>query len=119
MLLIREGNFELCLASLYGMLPWFFALDWYNYAICAIIYWFDMELLKHRYPNEYKTVAAWNFSFLKTNKQFSLMALGQLQEQNNKNIKTFSGETSLIDWQDDSTLVRCELCGPELCQIIE
>ena len=27
MLLIREGNFELCLASLDGMLPWFFALD--------------------------------------------------------------------------------------------
>ena len=98
MLLIREGNFELCLASLYGMLPWFFALDWYNYAICAIVYWFDMELLKHRYPNEYKTFAAWNFSFLKTNKQFSRMALGQLQEQNNKNINTFMVQPpSLID----------------------
>ena len=34
---IHEGNFELYLASLYRMLPWFFALDQYNYAHCAII----------------------------------------------------------------------------------
>ena len=35
---IREGNFELYLASLYHMLPWFFALDRYNYACSAAIY---------------------------------------------------------------------------------
>ena len=78
-----------------------------------------MELLKHRYPNEYKEFAARNFSFLKTNKQFSRMALDQIHEQNNKYRKSVSGATSLIDRQDDSALVRCELCGPELCQIIE
>ena len=66
MLSIREGNFELYLASLYGILPWLFALDRYNYASCATIYWLDMELLKHRYPNGYKEFAARNFSFLKT-----------------------------------------------------
>ena len=119
MLSIREGNFELYLASLYGILPWFLALDWYNYASCATIYWSDMELLKHRYPNEYKEFAARNFSFLKTNKQFSRMALDQIHEQNNKYRESVSGATSLIDRQDDSALVRCELCGPELCQIIE
>ena len=119
MLSIREGNFELYLASLYGILPWFFALDWYNYASCATIYWFDMELLKHRYPNEYKEFAVRNFSFLKTNKQFSRMALDQIHKQNNKYRKSVSGATSLIDRQDDSALVRCELCGPELCQIIK
>ena len=59
---IREGNFELYLASLYLMLPWFFALDRYNYARCATIYWFDMELLKHRCPNEYKEFAAGSYS---------------------------------------------------------
>ena len=72
---IREGKFELYLASLYRMLPWFFALDRYNYARCAIVYWFDMELLNHRCPNEYKEFAAGNFSFLKINKEFSHIAL--------------------------------------------
>ena len=42
---IHEGNFELYLGSLYRILTWFFALDRYNYARCATIYWFDMELL--------------------------------------------------------------------------
>ena len=116
---IREGNFELYLASLYRMLPWFFALDRYNYARCAIVYWFDMELLNHRCPNEYKEFAAGNFSFLKTNKEFSHLTLDQLHEQNNKYIKNVSGATSLINRQDDSALIRWELYGPERCRIIE
>ena len=99
------------------MLPWFFALDQYNFARCATIYWFDMELLKR--PNEHKEFAARNFWFLKTNKQFSCMALDQLHEQNNKYIKGVSGGTSLINWQDDSALVRWELWRPELRRIIE
>ena len=70
------------------MLPWFFALDRYSYARCATIYWFDMELLKHRCPNEYKEFAAGNVSFLKTNKQFSRMALDQPHTQNNRYIKS-------------------------------
>ena len=37
MLSIREGNFELYLALLYSMLPWFFALDQCYYARCVII----------------------------------------------------------------------------------
>ena len=60
---IHEGNFELYLASLYRMLPWFFALDQYNYAHCAIIYWFDIELLKNFCPKVYKEFAARNFVF--------------------------------------------------------
>ena len=78
-----------------------------------------MELLKHRCPNESKEFAVQNFSFLKTNKKFSRMALGQLHEQNNKYIKSVSGATFFINRQDDSALVRWELCGPELCRIIE
>ena len=76
-----------------------------------------MELLKR--PNEHKEFAARNFWFLKTNKQFSCMALDQLHEQNNKYIKGVSGATSLINWQDDSALVRWELWRPELRRIIE
>ena len=103
---IHEGNFELYLASLYPMLPCFFVLDQYNYAHCAIIYCFDMELLKNFCPRVYKESAAGNFSFLQTNKEFSRMALDQLHEQNNY-------------WQDDLALIRWEFCRPELCQITE
>ena len=42
-----------------------------------------------------------------------------MHEQNNKYIKSVSGATSLINRQDDSALVRWELCGPELCRIIK
>ena len=88
------------------MLPWFFALDRYNYARCATICWFDMELLKHRCPNEYKEFAAGNFLLLKTNKQFSRMALDQPNKQNNRYIKSVNGATSLINRQNDSALFR-------------
>ena len=121
---IREGNFELYLASLYHMLPWFFALDRYNYACSAAIYQFDMELFKHRCPNEYKEFAAGNFLFLKTNKEFSRVPLDKLHEQNDNYIKSVSGATSsFIDrmtrhWLDgnfaDQTLVRWELCRPDI-----
>ena len=47
------------------------------------------------------------------------MALDQLHEQKNKYIKSVSGATSLINRQDDSALVRWELCEPELYRIIE
>ena len=101
------------------MMPWFFALDQYSYARCATIYWFDMELLKYRCPNEYKEFAAGNVSFLKTNKQFSRMALDQPHTQNNRYIKSVNGATSSINRQDDPALVKWEMCGPELCRIIE
>ena len=78
-----------------------------------------MELLKHRYPNEYKKFAAGNFSLLKTNKELSRMALDQLHEQNKKCIKSVSGANPIIYWRDDSALIRWELCGPELCRIVE
>ena len=99
---IREGNFELYLALLYRILSWFFALDRYNYGRCATIYWFEMEFLKHRRPNEYKEFATGNFSFLKTNKPFSRMGVDQLHEENNKYIKNVSGATSLLNRQYDS-----------------
>ena len=101
------------------MLPWFFALDRYNYARSATIYWFDMELLRHRCPNKYKEFAAGNFLLLKTNKQFSHMTLDQLHKQNKKSIKSVNGATSLINRQDNSAMVRWKLCRAEPCWITE
>ena len=62
---------------------------------------------------------AGNFSFQKTKSLFSRMALDQVHEQNNKYIKSVSGATSLVNRQEDSALVRWELCGPELFRLLE
>ena len=78
-----------------------------------------MELLKHCYPIEYKEFPAGNVSSLKTNKQFSRMALDQLHKEHNNYIKSVSGATSLFNQQDELALLRWQLCRPELCRIIE
>ena len=75
--------------------------------------------MKVRCPTEYKEFAAGKFSFQKTNREFSRMALDQLYEQNNKYVKGVSGATSLINRQNDSGLIRWELCGPEICRILK
>ena len=116
---IREGNFSLYLSTLYRFLKWFFALDRYNYARWATVHWFLLTTLKDRCPNEYEEFASGNFSFLKTKTEFSRMALDQLHEQNNKYIKGVSGATSLINREDDSALIRWELCGPEICRMLQ
>ena len=115
---IREGNFQLYLETLFRFLKWFFALDKYNYARWAIIFWFDLVLLQYRCPQEYNEFNRGNFSFLKTNTEFSRMALDQVHEQNNRYVKSVGGATPLVNRQDDSALVRWELCGPELSRIV-
>ena len=94
-------------------------LDKYNYARWATVYWFDLVSMEHRCPNEYKELMAGNFSFQKTKSLFSRMALDQVHEQKNKYIKSVSGATSLVNRQEDSALVRWELCGPELFRLLE
>ena len=115
---IREGNFPLYLETLYRFLKWYFALDKYNYARWATIYWFDLVLSEKRCPKEFNEFMSGNFSFLKTNKKFSRMALDQVHKQNNKYLKSVSGATSLINRQDESALLQWELCGPKLCRIL-
>ena len=59
-----------------------------------------------------------HFSFQKSRRQFSRMALDQIHEQNNKVIKGVSGATNLLNRADDSGLSRWELCGPDLARLI-
>ena len=46
------------------------------------------------------------FSFAKTKRPFSRMALDQVHERNNKIIKGVGGATSLFNTQDESALIR-------------
>ena len=111
---IREGNFELYKDALFSFLKWYFAMDHYNYARWATIYWFDMACLHLTCPDVYSELMSGNFSFIKTKTKFYRIALDQVHEQNNKFIKGISGATHLMNRSDDAALVRWELAGPEM-----
>ena len=115
---IRQGNFTLYRNTLFNMLKWYFSLDKYNYARCTTVYWFDMASLHLTCPDVYREFMVGNFSYLKTKSSFSRMGLDQLHEQNNKYIKGVSGATSLVNRQDETALIRWELCGPELSRLL-
>ena len=84
---IREGNFQLYIQTFYQLLGWYFALDRYNYARWATVYYFDLASLHLTCPDVFQEFMKGHFSFLKTKSAFSRMALDQLHEQNNKHIK--------------------------------
>ena len=115
---IRQGNFTLYRNTLFNMLKWYFALDKYNYARWATVYWFDMASLHFTCPDVYPEFMEENFSYLKTKSSFSRMGLDQLHEQNNKYIKGVSGATSLVNRQDETALILWVLCGAELSRLL-
>ena len=79
---------------------------------------FDLAKLSQVCPSAYSEMIKGSFSFQKTNRQFSRMALDQIHEQNNKVIKGVSAPTNLLNRADDSGLSRWELCGPDLGVLI-
>ena len=102
---------------MFYFLKWFFALDKYNYSRWATVYWFDLATLDQCRPDVFCNFMNGNFSLPKTNMAFSLIALDQLLEQNNKVIKGKSGPTSVINRKDKSALNRWALSGPGLAEI--
>ena len=46
------------------------------------------------------------------------MGLDQIHEQNNKVIKGAGGASDLLNKEDDSALLRWEVCSPELARVI-
>ena len=115
---IREGNFCLYVQSLRSLLKWFFALDHYNYSRWLTVHVFDLISLPTTFPDLYQQMLKGSFSFAKTKRPFSRMALDQVHEQNNKVIKGQGGATSFLNLQDDSALIRWETCGPEVARIV-
>ena len=115
---LREGNYHLLIESLWQLLKWFFALDKYNYARWCTVHWFDLAKLSQVCPSAYSEMMKGHFSFQKSRRQFSRMALDQIHQQNNKVIKGVSGATNLLNRADDSGLSRWELCVPDLARLI-
>ena len=115
---ICSGNFILYVQTLYAFLKWFFAMDKYNYARWATVYWFDLKVLMFTSPDVFNELMKGHFSFAITDKPFSRMGLDQLHEQNNKVIKGISGATNLLNRNDESALNRWALSAPDLSQMI-
>ena len=67
---------------------------------------FDLISLPSTDPDVYQQMLKEVFSFAKTKRPFSRMALDQVHERNNKIIKGVGGATSLFNTQDESALIR-------------
>ena len=115
---IREGNFHVYVQSLRNLLKWFFAEDHTNYARWLTIHVFDLISLPATHPDVYQQMFKGFFSFVKTKRPFSRMALAQVHEQNNKITKGVGGGTSLLNTQDKPALIMWETCGPEVARIV-
>ena len=115
---IREGNFKLHVEVLYLLLVWFFIFDHVHYARWLTIHWFDLYNIESKFPDLYEQFSNGNFSFQKSSREFSRMGLDQIHEQNNKVIKGAGGASDLLNKEDDSALLRWEVCSPELARVI-
>ena len=116
---LRESNFELYVASLKSLMKWFFALDHYNYACWLSVHLFDLLSLENNLPDIYQNFKDGHFSFQKSNPEFSSIALDQVHEQNNAVLKSVAGVTHILNRQDESALLRWELCSHDLAKYLK
>ena len=115
---IREGNFRLHVEVLFLLLIWIFLFNHFHYSRWFTVQWFDLYTLESKFPDVYQHFLAGNFSFQKTNREFSRIGLDQVHEQNNKVIKGAGGASNLLNKENDSALLRWEVCNPELARMI-
>ena len=94
---IREEN---------STLKWYFILDKFHYARWLTIHLFDVLTLDVKFPEVYTQMQKGFFSFQKSNREFSRMALDHIHEQNNGVIKSCAGAVDLVTKEDESALIR-------------
>ena len=115
---LREGNFQLHVEVLLLLLIWIFLFNHFHYSRWLTVQWFDLYTLESKFPDVYQHFLSGNFSFQKTNREFSRMGLDQVHEQNNKVIKGAGGASNLLNKDNDSALLRWEVCNPEIARMI-
>ena len=114
----REGNFKLYVGAIRRLIKWYFIYDKYNYSRWLSVHLFDLMTLETMYPDVYENLRNGCFSFQKTNRKFSRMALDQVHEQNSRTIKSCSGATDLVNKVDESALIRWKTCGPDVARLL-
>ena len=110
-----EGNFQLYLDTLAGIVPWMFALDHMHYARWLPVHIRDMSLLSEKHPSILAEFSAGKFVVNKTSKKFSAMAIDQCHEQNNANVK----DSAVGLMTNPGALRRWMVASPEVSRIVK
>ena len=115
---IREGDFKVYVEVLRKFLKCYFIFDKVHYSRWLTVHVFDLLNLKTKHPDVYDNMIQGCFSFQKTSREFSRMALDQVHEQNNRVIKASNGAIHCMNRSDESALIRWETCGPDIARLI-
>ena len=115
---LREGKYPLYIASLRKLICWYFVLDHYNYSRWISVHIYDLLALSQNSPQLHNFFMDGYFTFQKTDRQFLLMGLGQIHEQNNAVMKSMGGATSSLNKVDESSLARWGLCIHGLVTVV-
>ena len=85
----------------------------------AICLFFDLLCLENSLPDFYQNFKDGHFPFQKSNWEFSSIALNQVHEQNNAVLKSVAGVTHILNRQDESALLRWELCSHDIAKYLK
>ena len=102
---LRQANFMLCVDALYKMLPWFFALNPSNYAGWLPVHLRDMNVHLQSAPGVFDQFQKGLFTFHKSSRRFSAIAIDQAHEQNHGTVKGDGGAVGLTE--NPGALRRC------------
>ena len=92
---LRESNDNFLVYAMKNLIKWVFPFDRVHYVIWGTVHVFDLMTLFSICPDVFLEFAKDHYSFQKSNKKFSNMALDQVHEQNNEKTKGASGATYL------------------------
>ena len=99
------------------MLPWFFSLDYYNYASWLSVHFYDMNMLpKTNLDLNDAFINEGNSVITRRANAFSTMAMDQCHEQLKKLFKGERWATGLIE--DEGRVRKQMVCGPEAARIV-
>lgn len=113
---LREANFEQYVNTCKSFMPYIFALDHVHYSRWLSIHVKDMELLPQTHPDIYEEFKKGSFVAIKSNRDFSNIALDQAHEQENCCIKGDGGAVGLTE--SPEALRRWMIAGPEISRIV-
>ena len=103
----------LLLSTLKEVLELCFALHHYNYAQWLSVFVQDLEVAYGDNSELFSQLSS-HLSVTTTNAKFSRIAYDHKHENNNKCIKSTSGNINLINEEDKSYLRKLEICLPEI-----
>ena len=113
----RQANLDNYVRALVCLMPWIFALDHINYARWLSVHIRDMSLIHAKHPAVFQQFKAGLFVARRTQQPFSSIALDQLHEQMNAQVKGDGGAIGLTE--NANALRRWMVAGPETARMVK